>query len=262
MNRSTCIIEFENYLKFRNYSPSSISSYRAAVAKFIKHFGESPRNITLNQIRQYLTGITSNATQRHSTSALRILYTEIVKQPEKAIKIEYPRGEQKLPDVIDQKMLIGKLKMIDNLKHRAMLTLMYSVGLRRSELLSIRVSDIDGDRLQLKINQGKGNKDRYLPISDDTINLLRLYFKEYRPERWLFEGQFGDQYSATSLSKICKKYLGKEVHPHMLRHSFATHMLERGTDSRYIQHMMNHRSMKTTQRYMQVAKISQSAPLL
>lgn len=262
MNNSTCISEFENHLKFKNYSASSIRSYSSAVAHFLRHFGESPRNITLKQVREYLTGIANNATQRHSTSALRILYTEIAKQPEKAIRIEYPRREQRLPDVIDQKVLVRKIQAIPNMKHRAMLTLMYSVGLRRSELLHIKITDIDGDRSQLKIVQGKGKKDRYLPISAPTLGLLREYYKAYKPAHFLFEGQFCGIYSATSLTKVCKKYLGKEVHPHMLRHSFATHMLERGTDSRYIQHMMNHRSMKTTQRYMQVAKISQAEPII
>lgn len=262
MEPSTCISELESYLKFKRYSSNSISSYLSAVGKFVRHFRRSPRNITVAEIRAYLTKIVSNATQRHATCALRILYTEVVKQPQKALKIEYHRREQKLPDVLDREFLVKRLGEIGNLKHRAMLRLTFSVGLRVGELLSLRICDVDGNRKQLKVCAAKGNKDRFLPISDDTLEMLRNYFRAYRPKVYLFEGQNGGKYSSTSVRNICRKYLGKGVHPHMLRHSFATHMLERGTDSRHIQHMLNHRSLKTTQRYMQVAKIEQAPPML
>lgn len=248
-------------MEFKRYSPRSITSYISAIERFVRAHGESPRNITVAQVRAYLTSIVSNATQRHATGALRILYTEVIRQPEKALRIEYPRREQKLPDVIDQTVLIEKLIAIPNLKHRAMLTLMYSVGLRLSELLNLSIGDIDGSRKQIKV-LGKGKKDRYLPMSDDTLYLLREYFKLHKPKTYLFEGQKGGRYTDTSVRAICRKYLGAKAHPHMLRHSFGTHMLERGTDSRYIQHMMGHSNIKTTQRYMQVARISQAAPMV
>jgi len=262
MKEPTCITELRAYMKYKRYSPRSIESYASSALRFVRAHGESPRNITGVQVRNYLMGIASNATQRHATGALRILYTHVVGQPEKAMRIEYPRREQKLPDVIARDELVLKIRAIDNIKHQAMLTLMYSVGLRLGELLNMRIADVDGARAQIKVVHGKGGKDRYLPLSEATLLLLRNYYKRYRPASYLFEGQGGGRYTESSVRAICHKYLGRKVHPHMLRHSFATHMLERGTDSRYIQHMMGHGSMKTTQRYMQVAKVSQAEPMI
>lgn len=262
MKEPTCILKLKKYMRYKRYSQRSIDSYSCAVMQFVKSYGQSPRNITVQQVRNYLCEIKSNATQRHATGALRIMYRHVIKQPNKAVKIEYPRREQKLPDVIDQQVLIECISNIKNLKHRAMITLMYSVGLRIGELLAVQLDDVDGRRKQIKVVAGKGKKDRFLPISINTLKLMRDYYRKYHPADFLFEGQNGGAYSAGSVRAVCKKYLGEHVHPHMLRHSFATHMLERGTDSRHIQFMLGHSSIKTTQKYMQVAKISQADPMI
>lgn len=166
MEKSTFILEFENYMVFKGYRPRTITAYIAAVIRFVNNFGMSPRNITVEQIRGYLLGMRSPSKQRHITSALRLLYIKVVKQPQKALKIEYARREQKLPDILDKDFIIESIGKIKNIKHRALLTMLYSVGLRRDELRSILIGHISGKRKQLKVVCGKGGKDRYLPISD------------------------------------------------------------------------------------------------
>jgi integrase/recombinase XerD len=149
------------------------------------------------------------------------------------------------------------LKGTSNLKHRAILTLIYSSGLRIGELVNLKVKDIDSERRQIRIEQSKGKKDRYTLLSPKTLELLRAYFKEYKPKEYLFEGQEGGQYSARSIQgffkEICKRVdIRKKVSIHTLRHSFATHLLENGTDLRYIQALLGHESSKTTEIYTHV----------
>ena len=139
-----------------------------------------------------------------------------------------------------------------------MLSLLYSAGLRRSELLHLKISDIDSKRMVIRVKNGKGRKDRYTLLSETLLIDLRSYFLQYRPKTWLFEGEKGDQYSGSSVLKIvkkaaCKAKIRKKVVPHMLRHSFATHLLESGTDIRYIQKLLGHSSTRTTEIYTHVA---------
>ena len=262
MNATTLIFTFENHLKFKRYAPKTINAYSGAIQRFIKHFGQSPENITLEQIKTYLQGCNSVAHQKHITSALRIFYTHAVKQPHKAIKIEYPRKEQKLPNVIDQATILNTLQNIENLKHKAIITLLYSCGLRLSEVLNLQLTHIDSQRLLLKIVQAKGNKDRYIPISPNTLALLRQYYKAYKPQNYLFEGQGKEQYSERSIQNIVKRFFGMRSHPHQLRHSYATHNLENGIDIRLIQAALGHKSIKTTQRYTHVATTTLPKPMV
>ena len=245
----------ERHMRFRNYAESTCRQYMGAAQRMVSHFKRSPRDISVGDIEGYLADMNSVAHQKHATGALRILYAKVLNQPRKAVKLAYPRREQKLPTALSHDFIVEKLESMTNLKHRAMISLMYACGLRRAELLSVKPAHIDGRTKKLKVAQGKGNKDRMLPISDSILELLRTYYRAYRPGVFLFEGQKGGRYSPASLSKVVKKHLGKDVHPHMLRHSFATNLLERGTDSRLIQKLLGHNSIKTTQRYLQIAKI-------
>lgn len=167
--------------------------------------------------------------------------------------LERPRAERRLPRVIEKEFLLNKLSKIKNIKHKAILSLAYSVGLRVSEVVNLRVVDIDSDRMLIHINQSKGNKDRVVPLSSNILNLLRKYYREYKPKEFLFNGQFSLQYSAGSCNQIVKKYLGDEYHFHLLRHSCFTAMLESGIDLRIIQKIAGHSSSKTTEIYTHVS---------
>lgn len=261
MNRNTLLQAYCNHLKATGKADKTIQTYRACLVKFFRHLKLHPSNISVEMIEQYQIS-TSPSQQRQMTNALRILYRDVLNMPKKAIRIPYAQHEKKLPEIFEREWLLEKLNSIPNKKHKAILSLMYSVGLRRSELLNMKLSDIDSRRMQIKVVQGKGRKDRYLPLSESLLDLLREYFKAERPGMFLFEGRRGQPYSATSLRNICRKYLGAHAHPHMLRHSFATHMLERGTDSRFIQAMLGHTSGRTTEIYTHVAKVNQAAPML
>ncbi|HKI79736.1 MAG TPA: tyrosine-type recombinase/integrase [Ignavibacteriaceae bacterium] len=163
------------------------------------------------------------------------------------------------------KRILGKnevkriLNSSNNVKHKCILMLIYSAGLRRSELIGLKISDIDSERMVINICGAKGKKDRISLLSKNTLMLLRDYYKEYKPQTFLFEGQNGRKYSATSVANILKRAakkagIQKKVTPHMLRHSFATHLLEQGTDLRYIQELLGHNSSKTTEIYTHISK--------
>jgi len=173
-------------------------------------------------------------------------------------KIERPRPEHKLPNVLSKAEVKAILDAPGNIKHEAMLSLIYACGLRRSELLNLKPADIDSKRHLLIIKNAKGRKDRVAPIPEKLIEQLREYYKKFRPQTWLFEGQKkGKQYTATSLQQVLKDSLkkcgiNKPVTLHWLRHSYATHLLESGTDLRYIQELLGHKSSKTTEIYTHV----------
>jgi integrase/recombinase XerD len=177
-------------------------------------------------------------------------------------QLDRPRSEHKLPDVLSKEEISRILQALINQKHRTMLSLIYACGLRRGELLNLKPENIDSTRHLILILNAKGKKDRVVPISDKVINMLREYYKNYRPKIWLFEGQNGgEQYSETSLQKVLKMAIEaakihKPVTLHWLRHSFATHLLESGTDLRYIQELLGHKSSKTTEIYTHVTEKS------
>jgi integrase/recombinase XerD len=172
--------------------------------------------------------------------------------------IQRPRREKRLPNVLSKNEVKSILEAPTNLKHRAMLSLIYACGLRRSELLSLTKFDIDSKRMVVIIRMAKGKKDRIVPLSPKILSLLRDYYKSYNPKEFLFEGQGGGKYSEKSLENVFKQSLlkannKKPVTLHWLRHSYATHLLESGTDLRYIQDLLGHKSSKTTEIYTHVS---------
>ena len=178
--------------------------------------------------------------------------------PQRFYTIDRPRKEQKLPSVLSEEEIKRIISSTSNLKHKTILVTIYSCGLRLSELLDLKISDIQSDRHRLLIKDGKGNKDRYTILSDVTLELLRKYYLIYRPKLYLFEGQHGGRYGAKSVQNIVKHALEaakikKPASTHTLRHSFATHLLENGTDLRYIQTLLGHTSPKTTEIYTHVS---------
>ena len=171
--------------------------------------------------------------------------------------VERPREEKTLPIVLSEKEIGDLLNATENIKHKAILMLAYSAGLRLSELTNVKITDIDSNRMQIRIEQGKGKKDRYTLLAVKLLAILREYFVLFKPKEWLFEGADGGQYSVRSIQAIMKdatKKAGikKKVSVHTLRHSFATHLLENGTDLRYIQSLLGHSSSKTTEIYTHI----------
>jgi len=171
--------------------------------------------------------------------------------------IDRPRREKTLPTVLSEEEIISILNSIDNIKHKAIIMTIYSAGLRISEVIGLKIKDIDSKRMQIRVEQGKGKKDRYTLLSGKALEVLRAYFKVYKPKIWLFEGQGGEQYAGRSIQNILKTAVSqtdikKRVTVHTLRHSFATHLLENGTDLRYIQHLLGHESSRTTEVYTHI----------
>lgn len=241
---------------YLNYSPRTRDNY----ISHIKHFLENLRDKQIihcnaNDFQSYLDSynFTSVSQQNQIINAIRFLYKEVLNKKYNKVSFKRPRSEKKLPKVINGEFIKTKLSQIKNLKHRAILTLTYSVGLRVSEVVNLKIEDIDSKRMLIHIKNAKGRKDRIVPLSQTVLELLRDYFKGYRPKEFLFNGQKSLQYSVGSCQKIYKKYIDKNSSIHTLRHSSFTNLLESGTDLRIIQKIAGHSSSKTTEIYTHVS---------
>ncbi len=256
MNIPKYVEMYRNDLKLKNYSDNTIKNYSYQVELFLKNFDNQftePSKINEQSIKNYLLQFKTRNAMCHSISALKLFYTKTIKQPLKFKYIEYPRSEKKLPQIIEKEYLLEKIAKIQNKKHKAIISLAYSTGMRVSEVCNLLISDIDSKRMIVTIRQSKGRKDRIVALSEKILEILREYFKEYKPKEYLFNGQFDLQYSHRSCNQIVKQYLGKEYHFHLLRHSNATALLEAGTDIRIIQKHLGHASSKTTEIYTHVS---------
>ncbi|UOX35631.1 site-specific integrase [Flavobacterium sediminilitoris] len=243
-------------LKLKNYAKNTIENYCSQVRLFLEHFNNvatKPSEISEKQIKEWLLLSKSINGRKHRISAVKLFYKLTGKQPLKFKHIEYPRSEKKLPKIIDKDFLLYKISKIQNKKHKAIISLAYSTGMRVSEVCNLLLEDIDSKRMIINIRQSKGRKDRIVALSENILEILREYFKEFKPKEYLFNGQFNLKYSQTSCNQIVKKYLGKEYHFHLLRHSNATALLEAGTDIRIIQKHLGHSSSKTTEIYTHVS---------
>lgn len=251
-------------LTLKRYSSNTVKTYVAEFKKFYSFY--ATRNIdtlTQDDIKHYLLSLiqkqrVSVSVQNQAINAIKFYYEKVLQQPKMVFAIERPRKEKLLPKVLSKQEVFAIISVIQNLKHRCIISLIYSAGLRRSELLNLKIRDLDTSRNLIIIRSGKGNKDRHSIISINLIEDLRVYYKQYKPKAWLFEGANGKQYSATSIAKILsrgaeKAKINKRVSPHMLRHSFATHLLEQGISLRHIQKLLGHSSSKTTEIYTQVS---------
>lgn len=251
-------------LRIRNYAQRTIDTYVERVAQFARHFGKSPHLLGPEQIRQYQLHLVeirqaSWAVFNQSVCALRFLYRVSLKKDWTVAHIPFPKQEKKLPVVLSLQEVGRLLESLENLKHRTLLMTLYGAGLRLSEALQLRVEDIDSQRMVLRVCQSKGRKDRYAALSVTLLEQLRRYWKQYRPFPWLFPGKAEDApLSKSAVRRVCKRAAGKagltkRVSPHILRHSFATHLLEAGTDLKTIQMLLGHRSLRTTSLYLHVA---------
>lgn len=247
-------------LYYLNYSERTISIYLHYIEKFINSIDVNIQRINSNDFQSYLDNynFTSISQQNQIISSIKFLYVNVLNKKYNKVSFKRPLKERKLPKIIDAKFLIDRINSIENLKHKSILSLGYSVGLRVSEILNLKIEDIDSNRMIIHIKNAKGRKDRIVPLSDNMLDLLRLYFKKFKPVDYLFNGQNSTKYSSTSCNKIIKKYVSKDSHMHLLRHSCFTHLLESGTGLRIIQKLAGHSSSKTTEIYTHVSNMTLS----
>lgn len=256
MNIGKYVQKYSDDLRFKNYSERTIENYACQVRMFLEYFNKTatkPSEISERQIKAWLMLAETLNTRKQRISAVKLFYSITGNQPLKFRHIEYPRAEKHLPQVIDGCFIRSRIEGIQNLKHKAIIMLAYSVGLRVSEVVNLKIADIDSARMLITIRQAKGNKDRIVPLSDKVLAVLREYFRQFKPKEYLFNGQFDIRYSSTSCNKIVKQYFGNQYHFHLLRHSCFTSLLESGTDLRIIQKIAGHSSSKTTEIYTHVS---------
>ena len=254
-------------LEQKRYSPNTVKVYVKYFKEFINHFeGLKPESISKDEINVYLLELIrkkdiSKSQQNQRINSIKFYYEKVLGLDKEYYQIDRPRKDKVLPDVVSEKETLLILNALDNLKHKAIITTIYSAGLRRSELINLRKTDIDFDKMIIFIRGGKGPKDRISVLSEATASIMKIYLKQYKPNYWMFEGPNRTQYSPSSIRNILNKAVSKagitkKVTPHMLRHSFATHLLEQGVDIRYIQTLLGHESSKTTEIYTHVSKRS------
>ncbi|RPJ09312.1 MAG: integrase [Deltaproteobacteria bacterium] len=252
-------------LELKHYSPKTRSCYLASVKSFALHFHRSPAELSDEEIREYLHYLieekkASQSVISQSYSALKFLYETTLKKDWNGFRIPRSKMGKRLPVVLSQQEVQALFSATRNLKHRALLMTIYSAGLRVSEVVHLKVSDIDSQRMVIRVQQGKGAKDRYTLLAQRTLEVLRDYWRAYRPEEWLFPGQPAKGFlSVSSVQKILRKVLQeagikKHATVHTLRHSFATHLLEAGTDLYHIQRLLGHTTAKTTTIYLHLSR--------
>ncbi len=257
--------QYKNLLIEKRYSQNTQGIYCSYFKDYCMHFKtEEIDKVTTSQINEYILQLIKSknisiSQQNQRINAIKFYYEKVLGRKKEYFELHRPKKENKLPKILSKDEVKSIFNVTNNLKHKCIMMLIYSAGLRRSELLNLRLTDIDSKRMVININGAKGKKDRISLLSDNLLQLLREYYKEYHPKRYLFEGENGGKYSESSVGNILKKSarkagIRKNVTPHMLRHSFATHLLEQGTDLRYIQELLGHASSKTTEIYTHVSK--------
>ena len=262
-------------MQVRNLSPGTIGVYVAQVAAFAKHFGKSPDQLGPDDIRAYQLYLinerrVSASTLKTAVCALRFLYRVTLGKDWAVTMIPFPKQGRTLPVVLSPSEVLQLLEAVPNIKIRAFLMTAYAAGLRTAEVAALRVTDIDSKRMLIRVEQGKGRKDRYVMLSPTLLEVLREYWRQTRPTWWLFPGESPNQPLCTrGVRRAChraavKAGITKPVSVRVLRHSFATHLLEAGANVRIIQALLGHRSLNTTARYTHVsaeALRSVSSPL-
>ncbi len=259
------IQDFEQWLRSRRYSDNTVKVYADALKSFLLFFNAKPVvEIRAEDVVSYnneyiLKNKLSSSYQNQIVNAIKLFFRTQTNRKLEPDLVHRPKQEKLLPNVLSKEEVKKILEAHSNLKHRAMLSLIYSCGLRCGELLALKPAHIDSQRGIVLVKQAKGKKDRIAPLSPKILELLRAYYPQYKPTTWLFEGQkAGSPYDERSLQQVLKQALAKAgiqkpVTLHWLRHSYATHLLEAGTDLRYIQELLGHKSSKTTEIYTHVS---------
>lgn len=249
----------EKYIKIltnKNYSKRSIEVYSHYLECFILNLNKNPYKLNKSDLEKYLLdySYSSISQQNQIISSLKLYYKYILNVKIFKINgIERPRKQKKLPRIINHEHILNSLNKINNIKHKAILSLSYSTGMRVSEIINLKISDIDSYQMLILIRDSKFNKDRYVKLTPKILDLLRKYYKEYKPYIYMFNGQNKLKYTSSSCNKIVKKYLGEEYHMHLIRHSYASKCMENGTHQRLLQNQMGHNSSKTLEIYTHVS---------
>ncbi|MGH7410401.1 MAG: site-specific tyrosine recombinase/integron integrase [Candidatus Methylomirabilis sp.] len=257
---------FERDLTIRGYSDNTRRIYLGHVRNFARFFKRSPDELTVEHINQYQYHLLRDKKVARSyfnviSAALRFFYlVTLEKDWNIKRRIPYHKTGRRLPEILSQQEVVRFFTAIPNLKHRAIVMTLYAGGLRISEALHLRPSDIDSQRMVIRIEQGKGRKDRYVPLSPVLLTILREYWKIVRPKSWLFPNPFQDKpLVPRTICKVVEKACGaagirKKVRTHSMRHSFATHLMDKGVNIRIIQTLLGHRSLRSTEIYTHVSK--------
>jgi site-specific recombinase XerD len=242
-------------MQSKNYAKNTIDCYSYYLKLFLEHTDKPRTKITSSDVKRYINEISccSSTVKNQTINSIKLYFKYILEKKLETISIERPRKNKRLPRVIDWSKLEVQFKSINNLKHRAILELACRCALRVSEVCNLLISDVDSDRMLILIRDSKFNKDRYVPMSESLLSLLRKYFKQYRPTEYLFNGQFSNKYSVSSCQKIFKKYIDIDKSFHTCRHSGLTQMLNNGINLRTIQNIAGHKSSRTTEIYTHVS---------
>ncbi|MFC4873515.1 tyrosine-type recombinase/integrase [Negadavirga shengliensis] len=261
------LADLKQKLVLKAYSPSTVKNYTSALTQFLSFFeSRNIRDVTKEEIEAFVyhqitkCGISESA-QNTLINAIKAYFEHVLGRERTVYEIQRPKRSLTLPNILSKEEVKNILKSVENLKHRTVLMLIYSAGLRISEAINLRNRDIHSDEGYIFIKGAKNKKDRKTVLSPVLLAILRTYYKAYRPSYWLFEGQDGGQYSATSIQAVFRRAVEKSnsnpwATVHTLRHSFATHLLQQGTNLRYVQTLLGHESSKTTEIYTHVLSIS------
>lgn len=257
MNIENYIRLYSEELERKGYRNESIKNYTSCVSKFLHHFNDvatKPTEINEKDIKDFLRGFGEHNTQRSYHSAIKCFYKYVCRQPNKFKYIEYCKRNRRLPIVLAPDEMQSIIFAATNLKHKTILCLMYSTACRVGEVINLKLEDVDPKRMIINIRDAKGGKDRIVTLDPVFLELLNEYITQYSPKTYLFNGQFDLQYSERSIAQFLQKYatlagVNKRVHPHLIRHTSATHLVEMGTDMSIIQRLLGHSNIKTTHLY-------------
>lgn len=249
MNCESYVQSFHNEMRLRRFAFKTRKSYGWHVERFLNRHKEinHPKSITEQDIKSYLSTVTPSSLVQ-AISSIKLFYEIIVRQPRKFIHTPYPRRSHSLPEIVSHEHILKSIAKIQNVKHRAIISLLYDTGIRVSEVCNLRIENVDSDRMVITIREGKGSKDRQVKLSRHLLNLLRGHCSVEHPCDHLFVGQDGGRYSVRSIQTLCEKFVG--VHPHTLRHCFAVKYLEDGGDLFTLKNILGHKDIKTTSIYL------------
>jgi len=255
-------------LQRRNYSPNTVRPYLYAVEDFARYFGKSPDKLSQEHLRQYQLHLVQDCKLAVETivgriAALRFFFVKVLGRPYRQIDLVYPKRPERLPIILSEEDVARLIESASSSYHRVILMTLYGTGLRREELCRLKVTDVDSQRMVIHVRQGKGNRDRDLPLSPKLLEVLRDYWRWRKPKTYLFPSLLRTRQEKPITSKTVwyavreaarRAGIKKKVHPHLLRHSWATHLLERGADLREIQVLLGHNDLETTALYLHLSQ--------